>query len=228
MALLLAWTAATSPLTTSRRHSAAQRFPSRRNGTILGGSRCCGVSSPMPHNPDALRRRRCRLARALHSRRPRATPLRMGRLVADPQPAPGGRRPSDTRRLGAGRPPEPPGPRPSGLLAMLGRNDEAWPLAEARSDHLREVDGLPLGGRLIPRGDRDGRRRPHRACRHHRAARGPTTRHRKGGVRLVQAARSPATSATSAASKPRSRSSALRPSRPAPAPVQGRSPPPRR
>ena len=28
------------------------------------------------------------------------------------------------------------------LLAMLGRFDEAWPLAEARSSHLREVTGL--------------------------------------------------------------------------------------
>ena len=27
------------------------------------------------------------------------------------------------------------------LLAMLGRLDEAWPLAEARSSHLREVTG---------------------------------------------------------------------------------------
>lgn len=27
------------------------------------------------------------------------------------------------------------------LLAMLGRFDEAWPLAEARSSHLREVTG---------------------------------------------------------------------------------------
>ena len=27
------------------------------------------------------------------------------------------------------------------LLAMLGRFDEAWPLAEARSNHLREVTG---------------------------------------------------------------------------------------
>ena len=27
------------------------------------------------------------------------------------------------------------------LLAMVGRIDEAWPLAEASSDHLREVTG---------------------------------------------------------------------------------------
>ena len=30
------------------------------------------------------------------------------------------------------------------LLAMLGRIDEAWPLAEAQSSHLREVSGNPL------------------------------------------------------------------------------------
>ena len=38
----------------------------------------------------------------------------------------------------------PPGPRTAAravLLAMLGRFDEAWPLAEARSSHLREVTG---------------------------------------------------------------------------------------
>jgi tetratricopeptide (TPR) repeat protein len=50
---------------------------------------------------------------------------------------------------------------------MLGRFDEAWPLAEARSDHLRDVMGsLWASGHLaaiaIVEGDRL------RACRHHR------------------------------------------------------------
>ena len=52
------------------------------------------------------------------------------------------------------------------LLAILGRIDEAWPLAEARSEHLREVSGDSSPGAeylgLIAEmeGDRE------RACRH--------------------------------------------------------------
>jgi tetratricopeptide (TPR) repeat protein len=52
------------------------------------------------------------------------------------------------------------------LLAMLGRIDEAWPLAEARAEHLREVSGdvSPgaeyLGLIALIDGDRE------RACRH--------------------------------------------------------------
>ena len=66
------------------------------------------------------------------------------------------------------------------LLAMLGRFDEAWPLAEARSSHLREVTGdTSRDAYEIPRADRDDRRRSgarmpirrrsdqaHRPCRH--------------------------------------------------------------
>ena len=50
---------------------------------------------------------------------------------------------------------------------MLGRIDEAWPLAEARSDHLREVTGGSCAGDrylgliAMIEGDRQ------RACRHH-------------------------------------------------------------
>jgi class 3 adenylate cyclase/tetratricopeptide (TPR) repeat protein len=53
-------------------------------------------------------------------------------------------------------------------LAMLSRLDEAWPLAEARANHLREVSGFPTAGAnylatvAIIEGDRE------RACRHHR------------------------------------------------------------
>ena len=52
------------------------------------------------------------------------------------------------------------------LLAILGRIDEAWPLAEARSEHLREVSGDSspgaeyLGLIAMMEGDRE------RACRH--------------------------------------------------------------
>jgi class 3 adenylate cyclase len=54
------------------------------------------------------------------------------------------------------------------FLAMLGRMDEAWPLATARSRHLREVSGddSGVGEEFLAaiasiEGDRDG------ACRHH-------------------------------------------------------------
>jgi class 3 adenylate cyclase/tetratricopeptide (TPR) repeat protein len=53
-------------------------------------------------------------------------------------------------------------------LAMLGRLDEAWALAEARASHLREVSGSATAGAnylaavAIIEGDRE------RACRHHR------------------------------------------------------------
>ena len=53
-------------------------------------------------------------------------------------------------------------------LAMLGRLDEAWALAEARAHHLREVSGSAAAGAnylaavAIIEGDRE------RACRHHR------------------------------------------------------------
>ena len=43
--------------------------------------------------------------------------------------------------LAPGRPPGDGDLARAVLLAMLGRIDEAWPLAEARSDHLREVTG---------------------------------------------------------------------------------------
>ena len=52
------------------------------------------------------------------------------------------------------------------LLAMLGRIDEAWPLAEARAQHLREVSGKSFPGTeylgliAMMEGDRE------RACRH--------------------------------------------------------------
>jgi class 3 adenylate cyclase/tetratricopeptide (TPR) repeat protein len=52
------------------------------------------------------------------------------------------------------------------LLAILGRIDEAWPLAEARSEHLREVSGKSSSGAeylgliAMMEGDRE------RACRH--------------------------------------------------------------
>jgi hypothetical protein len=52
------------------------------------------------------------------------------------------------------------------LLAILGRVDEAWPLAEARSEHLREVTGDSSPGAdylwliAMMEGDRE------RACRH--------------------------------------------------------------
>jgi tetratricopeptide (TPR) repeat protein len=69
--------------------------------------------------------------------------------------------------LAVGRPPGAADLGRAVLLAKLDRTDEAWPLAEARSDHLREVgDGSYAGKEYLAviamiEGDR------HRACRHH-------------------------------------------------------------
>jgi class 3 adenylate cyclase len=68
--------------------------------------------------------------------------------------------------LAPGRPPGDGDLARAVLLAMLGRFDEAWPLAETRSEHLREVTGsvmadAHLAAIAMIEGDRQ------RACRHH-------------------------------------------------------------
>ena len=86
-------------------------------------------------------------------------------LIIGPRPADDGMRMMD--ELADWRPPgSQDGPR-AVLLAMLGRIDEAWPLAEARSSHLREVTGntsrdayADLGLIATIEGDRE------RACRY--------------------------------------------------------------
>jgi tetratricopeptide (TPR) repeat protein len=67
-------------------------------------------------------------------------------------------------RLAAGRPPGDDDLGRAVLLAMLGRFDEAWPLAEARSHHLREVTGgMYASGALASIAQIEGDRQ--RACR---------------------------------------------------------------
>jgi class 3 adenylate cyclase/tetratricopeptide (TPR) repeat protein len=86
-------------------------------------------------------------------------------LLLGPRPADEGLRMLD--KLAASRPPGTADLGRAALLAMLGRIDEAWPLAEARSDHLREVGVGPFAGEeylaaiAMIEGDRQ------RACRHH-------------------------------------------------------------
>ena len=60
-------------------------------------------------------------------------------LIAGPRPADEATRMID--ELAVWRPPGSQDLPRAALLAMLGRFDEAWPLAEARSNHLREVTG---------------------------------------------------------------------------------------
>ena len=86
-------------------------------------------------------------------------------LIIGPRPAGDAMRMMD--ELADRRPPgSQDGPR-AALLAMLGRFDKAWPLAEARSSHLREVTGEHLPGRLRgPRDDRDDQGDRERACRY--------------------------------------------------------------
>ena len=71
-------------------------------------------------------------------------------LILGPRPADEGLRMLD--ELAAGRPPGAADLGRAALLAMLGRIDEAWPLAEARSDHLREVERRLVRRRRVPRG----------------------------------------------------------------------------
>ena len=85
-------------------------------------------------------------------------------LILSPRPADEGLRMLDD--LAASRPPGDGDLARAVLLAMLGRIDEAWPLAEARSDHLRDVTGglwgeAHLAAIAMIEGDRQ------RACRHH-------------------------------------------------------------
>src|SRR5436190_11758410 len=87
-------------------------------------------------------------------------------LILSPRPADEGLRILD--ELVPGRPPGDTDLARAVLLAMLGRTDEAWPLAESRSEHLREVTGgiwadAHLAAIAIVEGDRK------RACRHHEA-----------------------------------------------------------
>ena len=85
-------------------------------------------------------------------------------LILGPRPADEALRALD--EIDAGRPPGASDLGRATLLAMLGRIDEAWQLAEARSDHLREVRGDSFAGdeylAVIAQieGDRE------RACRH--------------------------------------------------------------
>ena len=62
-----------------------------------------------------------------------------GALIFGPRPADDAMRMID--ELAVWRPPGSQDLPRAALLAMLGRVDEAWPLAEARSSHLREVTG---------------------------------------------------------------------------------------
>jgi tetratricopeptide (TPR) repeat protein len=86
-------------------------------------------------------------------------------LILGPRPADEALRMLD--ELAPGRPPGAADLPRAALLAMLGRFDEAWPLAEARSHHLRDVgDGSYAGEEYLGliatlEGDRE------RACRHH-------------------------------------------------------------
>ena len=85
-------------------------------------------------------------------------------LILGPRPADEGLR--ILEELAFGRPANAADLPRAALLAMLGRIDDAWQLAEARSDHLREVGGWYGGQQYLAaiamiEGDRQ------RACRHH-------------------------------------------------------------
>ena len=132
-------------------------------------------------------------------------------LILGPRPADEAMRMLD--ELDAGRPAGSSDLHRAALLAMLGRIDEAWPLAEARSSHLREVSANSLQeGHVylwliaMIEGDRE------RACRHNAEHDRRTRRRRQRRRRLPLVSR--ASSATSVASRRQSHGSGrLRPSR---------------
>ena len=120
------------------------------------------------HNDDAV----VALERALgHFRRAGDSPSVVAMeidwaLILGPRPADEG--PLMLEELAADRPPGDGDLARAVLLAMLGRIDDAWPLGEARSEHLREVTGgiwadAHLAVIAIVEGDRE------RACRHQKA-----------------------------------------------------------
>ena len=133
-------------------------------------------------------------------------------LIIGPRPADEAMRMMD--ELAVWRPPGSQDLPRAALLAMLGRFDEAWPLAEARSSHLREVTGntsrdaygyLALIATI--EGDRE-RAVPVRRRRDRSSS--PTSRSRRRRSRAV----SHASSATSDAStRPSDSSKRLGPSR---------------
>jgi class 3 adenylate cyclase/tetratricopeptide (TPR) repeat protein len=106
--------------------------------------------------------RYCRLAGDSPSES--GTGLLVWSLVLGPRPADEGLRLLD--ELSPGWPPGAADLGRAVLLAMLGRIDEAWPLAQARSKHMREVSGGSYAGQehlvliAMIEGDRE------RACRH--------------------------------------------------------------
>ena len=183
---------------------------------IHAGLRCSGRCSPLPRTSTSRttttskrcsRRFATSASPATHGH---ATELEWS-LILGPRPADDAMRMMD--ELADRRPPgSQDGPR-AALLAMLGRFDEAWPLAEARSSHLREVTGDTSGTPTRPLDDRDDRRRPGARMpvrRRSRSSSSPMSLSRRRRPRAV----SHASSATSVAStRPSGSSKRLGPSR---------------
>ena len=170
-ALFYASTAATvRPSSLSPRSFAARHCHWRRSVAILVGSGCFGASSPPARTGECRTTRPPKPpSRSSTTRGSRVTRLRIRRdstwrSFSDPvRPT---RHCDALEQIGEGFSPGASDFGRATLLAMLGRIDEAWPLAEARAEHLREVSGdfSPgaeyLGLIALIDGDRE------RACRH--------------------------------------------------------------
>ena len=111
---------------------------------IHAALRCSGSCSPLLRSSTSSTTtpsKRCsrRFATSASPATHRPMPFLEWSLIIGPRPVDDAMRMMD--ELADWRPPgSQDGPR-AVLLAMLGRFDEAWPLAEARSSHLREVTG---------------------------------------------------------------------------------------
>ena len=131
---------------------------------IHAGLRCSGRCSPLPRTSTSsttTSSKRCSRRFATSASPATHGPIRSwsGALIIGPRPADDAMRMMD--ELADWRPPGSQDLPRAALLAMLGRFDEAWPLAEARSSHLREVTGNTSRDAYgVPRADRDDRRRP--------------------------------------------------------------------
>ena len=158
------------PASRSPSSFAARHCPWRRSVAIHVGSGCCGACSPTARTGECRTTRTPKPpSRSSTTPGSRVTPLRIrrgstGRSFSAPvRPT---RHCDALEQIAEGLPPGASDFGRATLLAMLGRIDDAWPLAEARSEHLREVSGESFPGAeylgliAMMEGDRE------RACRH--------------------------------------------------------------
>ena len=148
---------------TSWSPSAGLHFPSRRSGATRAGLHCSGrqlgvAANFRSQNEDQVEASLQALRYQRLAGSSRSDPWLELALIAGPRPVEEAMRTID--EIAAWRPPGAQDFPRAILLAMRGRFDQAWPLAEARASHLREVTGTIIQEAcFLPRPDRGDRRR---------------------------------------------------------------------